>query len=116
MNQQSGPLVAEYPSKMTFFSRFEHDILAGKKTITIRDSSERNYLVGSTVEVSTLEEGRVFSYLKILDVNEVCFDDLTEFHAQQENMSLPELKAVISDIYPGITQLFVITFELTTKP
>ena len=112
MNQKAELLVEDYRSEMTFFSRFEQDILAGKKTITIRDSSERNFLVGSTVEVSTLEEGRIFTNLKVLAVTEVRFSELTEFHAQQENMTLAELKAVISDIYPGINELFVITFEL----
>ncbi len=45
------------PTTMTFFRRFEADILSGKKTITIRDESERDYQPGSVVEVSTLEEG-----------------------------------------------------------
>jgi len=103
------------PTKMTFFSRFEADILSGNKTITIRDISESDYVVGTRVEVATLEEGRVFTYLKIMDVTEVCFHDLTDFHAQQENMSLVELKQVISDIYPGISQLFVISFALISE-
>ena len=46
------------PTIMTFFERFETDILSGKKTITIRDESENNYVPGSTVTVSTLEGGR----------------------------------------------------------
>ncbi|EWY35620.1 hypothetical protein N825_12770, partial [Skermanella stibiiresistens SB22] len=31
-------------------------------------------------------------------------------HAQQENMSLGELKQVIKEIYPGLDSLFVIEF------
>ncbi|MCE7626929.1 ASCH domain-containing protein, partial [Vibrio fluvialis] len=46
------------PTTMTFFARFERDILAGKKVITIRDASEKDYQPGTVVDVSTLEEGR----------------------------------------------------------
>ncbi|NAW69760.1 ASCH domain-containing protein [Vibrio sp. V27_P1S3P104] len=103
---------ATIPTQMTFFSRFESDILAGKKVITIRDESEKNYQPNSIVEVSTLEEGRWFCRLKIINVEPIQFDDLNEFHAQQENMTLTELKQVISDIYPGIKQLYVIHYQL----
>lgn len=100
------------PTTMTFFGRFEADILSGKKTITIRDESERDYQPGSVVEVSTLEERRVFCNLKIISVEPILFDELGEFHAQQENMTLQVLKDVIQDIYPGISQLYVVSYEL----
>ncbi|MEG3220947.1 N(4)-acetylcytidine aminohydrolase [Vibrio gigantis] len=100
------------PTTMTFFERFEADILSGKKTITIRDESERDYQPGSVVKVSTLEEGRVFCNLKIISVEPILFDELGEFHAQQENMTLQVLKDVIQDIYPGISQLYVVSYEL----
>lgn len=99
-------------SEMTFFERFEADILSGKKTITIRDESENNYQPGSTVQVSTYEDNRWFCQLKIESVEPIQFDELDEFHAQQENMTLDELKAVIRDIYPNIDSLFVITYQL----
>ena len=99
------------PTTMTFFSRFEADILADKKTITIRDHSESHYRPGSVVEVSTLEEGRVFCHLKILSVEPIQFAQLNEFHAEQENMTLAQLKQVIQEIYPGIEQLFVIRYQ-----
>lgn len=99
------------PTTMTFFSRFEADILADKKTITIRDQSESHYLPGSVVEVSTLEEGRVFCHLQILSVEPVQFSELNAFHAEQENMTLEQLKQVIQEIYPGIEQLFVIRYQ-----
>ncbi|MGF1732580.1 N(4)-acetylcytidine aminohydrolase [Photobacterium kasasachensis] len=101
------------PTTMTFFERFETDILAGKKTITIRDESENNYVPGTVVRVSTLEEGREFCCLEILSVEPILFDDLSDFHAQQENMSLPVLKDVIQEIYPGIEQLYVISYKLS---
>nr|WP_246225571.1 N(4)-acetylcytidine aminohydrolase [Vibrio agarilyticus] len=97
---------------MTFFGRFEADILSGKKTITIRDESERDYVPGTTVNVFTLEEHREFCRLEILSVEPILFHDLDETHAEQENMTLETLKEVIQSIYPGIEQLYVVTFKL----
>jgi uncharacterized protein YqfB (UPF0267 family) len=100
------------PTTMTFFERFEADILAGKKTITIRDESEKYYVPGTKVRVSTLETGREFCDLEIVSVEPILFEQLTDFHAQQENMTLPELKGVIQEIYPGIQQLYVVSYQL----
>lgn len=100
------------PTQMTFFARFEDDILAGKKTITIRDYSESHYQVGSIVDVYTLEANQWFCQLKILNVQPIEFESLTSIHAQQENMTLSELKQVISEIYPNQTAFYVIGFEL----
>jgi len=99
-------------SKITFFERFEADILSGKKTITLRDASEKNYTPNSIVQVSTYEDDRWFCALKIISVEAVAFDALSDFHAQQENMTLTELKAVIQEIYPGIEHLYMISYEL----
>lgn len=100
------------PTEMTFFERFEADILSGEKTITLRDKSESDYVVNTQVKVKTLEQNRFFCHLKILSVEPVLFDNLSDFHAKQENMSLAELKSVIQDIYPGIQQLYMISYEL----
>lgn len=100
------------PTTMTFFARFEADILSGKKTITIRDETEKNYVSGTTVKVSTLEDGREFCRLEILSVLPILFSDLSRFHAEQENMTLADLNSVIQDIYPGIQQLYVVSFKL----
>ncbi|WP_039555724.1 N(4)-acetylcytidine aminohydrolase [Vibrio vulnificus] len=69
------------------------------------------YQPGTTVEVSTLEEGRVFCQLKILSVEPIAFSALNQFHAEQENMTLETLKEVIQEIYPGIEQLYVIQYQ-----
>ncbi|MFV0574296.1 MAG: N(4)-acetylcytidine aminohydrolase [Vibrio sp.] len=97
---------------MTFFERFEADILAGRKTITIRDESEKGYQPESIVSVSTFEDDRWFCDLKINSVTPIQFSELTEFHAQQENMTLEQLKEVIHDIYPNTEQLYVIDYTL----
>ncbi|KXO09506.1 RNA-binding domain protein [Moritella sp. JT01] len=100
------------PTTMTFFERFETDILSGKKTITIRDETEKFYVPGSTVTVSTLEGGREFCQLSILSVDPILFTELADYHAEQENMTLAVLKGVIQDIYPGIEQLYVVSYKL----
>jgi uncharacterized protein YqfB (UPF0267 family) len=98
-------------SKMTFFERFEADILSGKKTITIRDELENDYAANSIVQVSTYENDRWFCELKIIDVKAIKFDQLSNFHANQENMSLSELKCVIQKIYPNVQNLYVISYK-----
>lgn len=102
------------PTTMTFFERFEADILSGKKTITIRDESESHYVPGTQVAVSTFETGRAFCHLQIISVEPILFDELTEFHAEQENMTLSVLKGVIQEIYPGIQQLYVVSYQLVS--
>jgi len=99
-------------SKITFFERFEANILSGKKTITIRDEAEKDYAPNSVVQVSTYEADRWFCALKIQSVDAIAFSQLSEFHAQQENMTLPELKSVIQEIYPDVERLYVISYEL----
>ena len=99
-------------TKITFFERFEADILSGKKTITIRDESEKDYAPDSVVQVSTYETNRWFCALKIHSVTSLPYSQLSALHAQQENMTLLELKTVIQEIYPNIESLYVISYEL----
>ena len=40
-----------------------------------------------------------------------CRIPLTELHAQQENMTLAQLREVIAEIYPEEKQFYVIEFE-----
>ena len=99
-------------SKMTFFERFEADVLSAMKTITIRDSSEMDYSLDSVVQVSTYENDRWFCAIKIKNVEAISFNQLADFHAKQENMTLSELKRVIQKIYPNVKNLYVISYEL----
>ncbi|MEQ9722234.1 N(4)-acetylcytidine aminohydrolase [Yersinia alsatica] len=96
--------------EITFFRRFEADILADRKTITIRDSSEADFRLGETLRVCRNEDGVFFCNIVVKSVTPVTLDALSERHAEQENMSLDELKKVIKDIYPGLEQFYVIEF------
>lgn len=99
-------------NKITFFSRFEADIVSGKKTITIRDKSERYFQAGQELSVFTNETDRLFARIRVLSVTPIQFERLNETHAKQENMTLAELKQVIKEIYPNDNDFFVIEFEL----
>lgn len=103
-------------NKITFFSRFEADILSGKKTITIRDKSESHFQPNQQLRVSTYETDRLFAHIRVLSVTPTAFEQLNETHAKQENMTLDELRKVIKEIYPHDNDFFVIEFELIDEP
>ncbi|XLP79773.1 ASCH domain-containing protein [Mannheimia haemolytica] len=86
--------------KITFFSRFEADILSGKNNY---DSRQVRILFSTKPRISgfTNETDRFFANIKVLSVTPIVFDELNEQHAKQENMSLAELKQVIREIYPN---------------
>ncbi|HGU0881870.1 TPA: N(4)-acetylcytidine aminohydrolase, partial [Escherichia coli] len=89
------------PNDITFFQRFQDDILAGRKTITIRDGSESHFKTGDVLRVGRFEDDGYFCTIEVTATSTVRLDTLTEKHAEQENMTLIELKKVIADIYPG---------------
>ena len=43
---------------ITFYQRFEADILAGRKTITIRDKFERHFKAGDILRVGRFEDNQ----------------------------------------------------------
>ncbi|KOO09186.1 N(4)-acetylcytidine aminohydrolase [Vibrio hepatarius] len=100
------------PTKITFFEFLTPLVASGNKTITIRDESESHYVPGSIVEVFTLETDKKVCEVKILSVEPLHFDDINEFHAEQEYIELPKLKQLIREIYPDTDTLFVISYEL----
>lgn len=100
--------------EITFFKRFVDDILAERKTITIRNAAEAKMQAGDILEVSTFEEGRWFCRLQVLSVSEITLENLTPLHAAQENMGLPELKQLIREIYPEQDYFYVIKFSLVS--
>lgn len=103
-------------NKITFFSRFEADIISKKKTITIRDRSESHFKPDQQLCVFTNETDRLFAHIRVLSVVPIQFEQLNDTHAKQENMTLDQLKQVIREIYPQEDQFFVIEFELINEP
>ena len=100
------------PNDITFYQRFEADILAGRKTITIRDKSESHFKAGDILRVGRFEDNQYFCTIEVLGVSPITLDELTEQHAKQENMSLAELKEVIKAIYPSEDKFILINFRL----
>lgn len=99
------------PNDITFFQRFQDDILAGRKTITIRDASESHFRAGDILRVGRYEDDGYFCTIEVQSTSTITLDTLNERHAQQENMSLAELKQVIAEIYPDQTAFYVIDFK-----
>jgi len=97
---------------ITFYQRFEADILAGRKTITIRDKSESHFKAGDILRVGRFEDDQYFCTIEVLSVEPIMLDNLTEQHAAQENMSLAELKEVIKAIYPSEDKFVLINFKI----
>lgn len=95
----------------SLFSAFRDDILAGRKTITIRDESESHFKTGDILRVGRFEDDGYFCTIEVVGTSTVTLDTLSEKHAQQENMTLDELKRVITEIHPNQTQFYVIDFK-----
>lgn len=100
------------PNDITFYQRFEADILAGRKTITIRDKSESHFKAGDILRVGRFEDNQYFCTIEVLSMSPITLDKLTEQHAAQENMGLDELKEVIRGIYPSQELLYIIEFKV----
>jgi len=99
------------PNDITFFQRFQDDILAGRKTITIRDAAESHFKAGDVLRVGRYEDDGYFCTIRVVATSTVTLDTLNERHAQQENMTLPQLREVIAEIYPEEKLFYVIEFE-----
>lgn len=97
---------------ITFYQRFEADILAGRKTITIRDDSESHFKAGDILRVGRFEDNQYFCTIEVLSVSPITPDELTEQHVKQENMCLAELLEVIKAIYPNESEFWVIEIKL----
>ena len=97
---------------ITFYQRFEADILAGRKTITIRDKSESHFKAGDILCVGRFEDNQYFCTVEVLSVSPITLDELTEQHAKQENMGLDELKEVIRGIYLKEELFYLIKFKI----
>ena len=100
---------------ITFYQRFEADILAGRKTITIRDKSESHFKAGDILRVGRFEDNQYFCTMEVLSVSPITLDELTEQHAMQENMRLDKLKEVIREIYSNEKIFWLIQFNTIYK-
>ena len=98
---------------ITFYQRFEADILAGRKTITIRDKSESHFKTGDILRVGRFEDNQYFCTIEVLSISPITLDELAEQHAAQENMGLDELREVIRGIYPNENLFFIIDFRIS---
>ncbi|MGE0969140.1 N(4)-acetylcytidine aminohydrolase [Klebsiella sp. WOUb02] len=100
------------PNDITFFQRFQDDILSGRKTITIRNAEESHFKVGDVLRVGRYEDDGYFCTISVVATSTVTLATLSERHAQQENMTLAQLRQVIAEIYPDEDQFYVIEFKL----
>ncbi|VUC73748.1 ASCH domain [Raoultella terrigena] len=100
------------PNDITFFQRFQDDILSGRKTITIRNAAESHFKVGDVLRVGRYEDDGYFCTISVVATSTVTLAMLSERHAQQENMTLAQLRQVITEIYPDEEQFYVIEFKL----
>ena len=100
---------------ITFYQRFESDILAGRKTITIRDKSESHFKAGDILRVGRFEDNQYFCTIEVLSVSSITLDELTEQHAKQENMTLGELREVIQGIYLKEELFYLIKFKIISE-
>ncbi|WP_404685040.1 N(4)-acetylcytidine aminohydrolase [Raoultella terrigena] len=100
------------PNDITFFQRFQDDILSGRKTITIRNAAESHFKVGDVLRVGRYEDDGYFCTISVVATSTVTLATLSERHAQQENMTLAQLRQVITEIYPDEEQFYVIEFKL----
>lgn len=69
--------------EIAFFSRFERDIMAGLKTIILRDANQSHSQPGEVLRVSRYEYAVFVCFFEVLSVTPVHLDALTEQHARQ---------------------------------
>ena len=100
---------------ITFYQRFEADILTGRKSITIRDKSESHFKAGDILRVGRSEDNQYFCTIEVLSVSPITLDELTEQHAKQENMTLGELREVIQGIYLKEELFYLIKFKIISE-
>ena len=104
--------MSKAPETITFFERLLPLVVSGEKVITIRDESESHYVPGTMVKVYALETAKYYTDIEILSVEAITYDDINEYHAKQEAMTLDVLKKLIREIYPTEQFLYVIQYQL----
>ena len=64
------------------------------------------------MRVGRFEDDQYFCTIEVLSVSPITLDELTEQHAEQENMGLEALREVIRGIYPREYIFWIIEFSL----
>ncbi|VTN11600.1 ASCH domain [Raoultella terrigena] len=64
------------------------------------------------LRVGRYEDDGYFCTISVVATSTVTLATLSERHAQQENMTLAQLRQVITEIYPDEEQFYVIEFKL----
>lgn len=99
------------PNDITFFNVSRMTFWLGVKPSPSATSLNRTSKTGDVLRVGRFEDDGYFCTIEVTATSTVTLDTLTEKHAEQENMTLTELKKVIADIYPDQTQFYVIEFK-----
>lgn len=98
------------PNDITFFQRFQNDILAGRKPSLFAMPLSPTLKQAMCYAWGDSKMMVILHYRSDRNVNgDAGYAERK--HAQQENMSLDELKRVIAEIYPKQTQFYVIDFK-----
>lgn len=98
---------------ITFYQRFEADILAGRKMITIRDKSENHFKVGDILRARRFEDNEYFCTIEVLSITPITLDEFTEQHLEMANMDdLDKPKEILWGTYPNKKQYYIILFKL----
>ncbi|MDH8437512.1 N(4)-acetylcytidine aminohydrolase [Klebsiella pneumoniae] len=95
---------------LPFFSVFRTTSSPGAKPSPFA-MQRSHFKPGDVLRVGRYEDDGYFCTIAVTATSTVTLDTLTEQHAQQENMTLGQLRQVISDIYPGESQFYVIEFK-----
>ena len=83
------------PNDITFFQRFQDDILAGRKTITLRDAAESHFKAGDVLRVGRYEDDGYFCTIRVVATSTVTLDTLSELHAQPSHCSLRQKRKTV---------------------
>lgn len=99
------------PNDITFFNVSRMTFWLGVKPSPSATSLNRTSKRVMCFVSDVFEDDGYFCTIEVTATSTVTLDTLTEKHAEQENMTLTELKKVIADIYPDQTQFYVIEFK-----
>ncbi|PXK99509.1 ASCH domain-containing protein [Klebsiella variicola] len=109
-NDQDG-IISCRPMTLPFFSVFRRTSLPGAKRLL--SAMRRNRILNrvTSCALGAMKMTAIFCTIAVTATSTVTLDTLTEQHAQQENMTLEQLRQVIREIYPAEDRFYVIEFK-----